>query len=202
MNHDKTWTTEGSLNEIRAQNKKRGSYWQQHTAHAPAVQQPFDTLSEFPLSDGALAENRHELACSIGQPQDRQRWVTDVEGTPSLHDLLPLFLELTAARTDLGDWEPTEGWRDLIGQFMLQAVIEDYLRNGAYGEEPFNTIFALGCPGIDRQPDEGTDVQAMRSLFCVEGNPRQQIDGWAEIKRTTVDEVSWLSCTTVQRLSC
>lgn len=190
LNHDKTWTTEESLNEIRAQNRKRGSYWQQHTAHAPALQQPFDPLSEFPLSDGALAENRHNLACSLGQPQDRRRWVTDVEGTPSLHCLLPLFVELTSARVSYGDWIPTEEWMHLFGQFMLQAVIEEYLRNGAYGEEAFNTIFAFGCPGIGRRPDDGTDVQAMRNLFCVEGNPREQIEGWSAIQQQYINEVS------------
>ncbi|KAF2675919.1 hypothetical protein K458DRAFT_323446 [Lentithecium fluviatile CBS 122367] len=189
LNHDKTWTSEESLNELRAQNRKRGYYWQHYTAHAPALRQPFDTPSEFPLSDGALAENRHELASSLGQPQDRRRWVTDVEGTPSLHCLLPLFVELTEARVMLGGWSPAEGWMDLVGQFMLQAVIEEYLQNGAYGEEAFNTIFAFGCPGSARRPDEGTDIQAMRTLFCVEGNTREQIDGWSRVKRRYISEL-------------
>lgn len=189
LNHDKTWTSEESLNELRAQNRKRGSYWQQYTAHAPALPQAFDTLSEFPLSDGALAENRHELASSLGQSQDRRRWVTDVEGTPSLHCLLPLFMELTASRAMVGDWMPDAGWMELVGQFMLQAVIEEYLQNGAYGEESFNTIFAFGCPGSARRPDEGTDIHAMRSLFSVEGNPREEIDGWSSIKRRYINEL-------------
>lgn len=113
-----------------------------------------------------------------------------MEGTPSLHCLLPLFVELTAARVDLGDWVPTEGWLDLVGQFMLQAVLEEYLRNGAYGEEYFNTIFAFGCPGTDRRPDDGADIQSMRTLFCVEGSPREQIHGWSRTKRRYIDEVS------------
>jgi hypothetical protein len=190
LNHDKTWTSEESLNELRALNKKRGSYWEQHTNHAPALRQQFDTSSEFPLSDGALAENRHELASALGQPQDRRRWVTDVEGTPSLHCLLPLFVELTAARVMLGDWMPTAGWMDLVGRFMLQAVVEEYLRNGAYGEQSFNTIFAFGCPGSARRPDEGTDIQAMRSLFCLEGNTRKEIDGWSTTKQGYINKVS------------
>lgn len=44
--------------------------------------------------------------------------MTDLEGTPTLHCLLPLFVELTAARAQLGDWEPGEGWQDLMGQFL------------------------------------------------------------------------------------
>jgi hypothetical protein len=54
----------------------------------------------------------------MDQPQGRRRWVTDIEGTPTLHCLLPLFVELTAARAQLGDWVPGEGWMELMGNFM------------------------------------------------------------------------------------
>ncbi|KAF2704247.1 hypothetical protein K504DRAFT_494987 [Pleomassaria siparia CBS 279.74] len=189
MNHEKTWTTEDSLNEIRAQNKNRGSYWRQHTLHAPALRQPFDVSSEFPLSDGALAENRHELASALDMPLDRRRWVTDVAGTPSLHCLLPLFVELTAARVNLGDWVASPEWLQLAAQFMTQAVLEEYLRNGAYGEEAFNTVWAFGCPGTNVAEGDGTDVVAMRKLFCTETNPHEQIHGWAKIRRQYISEL-------------
>ncbi|PVH96648.1 hypothetical protein DM02DRAFT_658988 [Periconia macrospinosa] len=189
LNHDNTWTTEQSLNHLRAQNRNRGSYWRLHTHHSPALAQPFDPSSQFPLADGALAENRHQLACSLGQPKDKRRWVTDLEGTPSLHCLLSLFIELTAARVDLGDWDPSDGWMHLVGQFMLQAVTEEYLRNGAYGEESFNAIFAFGYPGTRRRPDDGPDIQAMRTVFCAEGNTREQIPGWSEIKQHYINEL-------------
>ncbi|KAF1977157.1 hypothetical protein BU23DRAFT_565297 [Bimuria novae-zelandiae CBS 107.79] len=207
LNHEQTWTTIESLNELRTQNRKRGLYWQS-TGHAPALRRPFDTSSEFPLADGALAENRHNLACSIDQRQEKRRWVTDLEGTPTLHDLLSLFVELTAARTLFGDWMPSHGWMDLVGQFMCElfhiarilkhrlpgkhlvhAVIEEYLLNGAYGEDTFNTIFAFGCPGTSRRPDDGSDVEAMRSLFCSEGRPHEQLAGWTEVKQRYVDEL-------------
>jgi len=120
LNHEQTWTSTESLHELRAQNRTRGLYWKQQTSHGPALHRAFDAASEFPLSDGALAENRHALACAIGQPPERRRWVTDVDGTPSLHCLLPLFVELTAARVQLGDWLPTEEWMDLLGQLMRE----------------------------------------------------------------------------------
>ncbi|KAF2868915.1 hypothetical protein BDV95DRAFT_498897 [Massariosphaeria phaeospora] len=189
LNHDKTWTTKESLDEIRAQNEKRGSYWRQNTSHAPALRQPFDASNEFPLSGDVLAANRHGLASALDMPHDRRRWVTDLESTPPLHCLLSLFIELTAARVSLGDWVPTPDWFDLAGQFMLQAVTEEYLRNGASGEETFNTIFAFGCPGIDRRPDDGSDVQAMRHLFCTEGDPREQVHGWSKMKRQFINEL-------------
>ena len=122
LNHDQTWTTIDSLNDLRTQNRRRQQYW--HSAgHAPALRRPFDPSSDFPLADGALAENRNNLASSVGQPQEKRRWVTDLEGTPTLQCLLPLFVELAAARVQLGDWVPSDGWMDLVGQFMRKLSI-------------------------------------------------------------------------------
>jgi hypothetical protein len=191
LQHGETWTNEDSLTELRDQNKNRGEYWQQRTEHPPALQQPFDTDRNFPLSDGALFENRNELASSLNMPLDQRRYVADMAGTPSLHCLLPLFIELTAARVNLDDdWVPTSEWLDLAGQFMMHAAIDDYLRNGAFGPDTFNTIFAFGCPG-PRWAEEGTDVTAMRRLFCDESNPREEIREWTNLKRKYIDEVCY-----------
>lgn len=161
----------------------------QRTDHSPAVSPAFDPQKEFPLSDGALFENRNDLASALNMPRDQRRWVTDVAGTPSLHCLLPLFIELTAARVNLGDdWVPTSEWLDLAGQFMMQAAIDDYLRNGAYGQDTLNTIFAFGKPG-PRWAEEGTDVTAMRRLFCDGSNPQEEIRDWSSIRRRYVSEV-------------
>jgi hypothetical protein len=194
LHYAETWTTEESLTELREQNKARGEYWEQRTQNAPALQQPFDEQKDFPLSDGALYENRNQLVSILGMPQDQRRCVTDVAGTPSLHCLLPLLIELTAARVNLGDdWLPTSEWYDLVGQFMQQAVIEDYLRNGAFGPKAFNTIFAFGCPGVERWAEEPSSVSAMRRLFCDENNPREQNRDWSNIKRQYINEVCTLS---------
>jgi hypothetical protein len=189
LQHNETWTNEESLSELRDQNKSRGDYWRQRTDNAPALQQPFDPEKEFPLSDGALFENRNDLASELNMPRDQRRWVTDVAGTPSLYCLLPLFIELTAGRVHLDDdWMPTTEWLELAAEFMMQAAIEEYLRNGAYGEETINTIFAFGCPG-PRWAEEGADVTAMRVLFCDELNPRQEKSEWTDIKRRHISEV-------------
>ncbi|KAF2641336.1 hypothetical protein P280DRAFT_309158 [Massarina eburnea CBS 473.64] len=189
LNHSQTWTTAESLEALRARNRIRASYWQEQTAHLPALGQPFDPSGEFPLSEGALAANRNALACALGQPPGRRRWVADAEGTPSVHCLLALFVELTAARVELGGWEPSERWMDLVGQTMLQAVVEEYLLNGASGEGPFNAIFAFGCPGTSRRPDDGTDVQSMRMLFCTEGSPREQRAAWSAVQQKYIAEL-------------
>jgi hypothetical protein len=179
-----------SLGRLRDQNKSRWEYWQQRTDNTPPFYQPFDAEKEFPLSEATLFENRDQLASELKMPREQRRWVTDLAGTPSLHCLLPLFIELTAARVQLDeeDWMPSSEWFDLAGQFMLQAAIEEYLRNGAHGDETFNTIFAFGCPGA-RWAEEGADVSAMRRLFCDESNPREEIREWTDVKQRYISEV-------------
>jgi hypothetical protein len=146
-------------------------------------------MKDFPLSDGTLFENRNALASALNMPRNQRRWVTDIAGTPSLHCLLPLFVELTAARVKLDDdWTPTSEWFHLAGEFMLQTVIEEYLRTGAYGTATFNAIFAFGCPG-PRWAEEGADVTAMRRLFVDENNPRKEIPDWSNIKQQYIREV-------------
>ncbi|KAL6709504.1 hypothetical protein ACN47E_001439 [Coniothyrium glycines] len=190
MHHDETWTTEQSLLQLSEANKARGEYWQQRTRHPAALQQPFDQPKDFPLSDRALYQNRLRMATDLAMPLDQRRWVTDVAGTPSLHCILPLLIELTAARVNLDDdWLPTSEWYGLIGQMMLQAVIEEYLRNGAYGPETFNTIFAFGCPGVDRWAEEPDVVTAMRRLFCDENNLRQEHKEWSDIRQRYINEL-------------
>lgn len=71
----------------------------------------------------------------------------------------------------------------------MHAVLEEYLLNGAYSEQTFNTVFAFGCPGTERRPDDGDDVEGMRGLFCSEGRPNHQVPGWSEIKQRYVEEV-------------
>lgn len=183
-----TWTTEDSLNGLREQNARRGMYWQQRTSHPPAARRPFDPANDFPLSDASLIANRNQLASDLDIPSDHSRWVTDIPGTTSLLCLLPLFLELSAARAILDDdWVPTLEWFELAGEFILQAVVEEYLLNGSNGEEVFNALFAVGCPG-ERWAEEGSDVTAMRRLFCDENNPREELKGWTNIKQRHIKE--------------
>lgn len=187
LNHNQTWTNQGTLNQLREQSLQRGEYWQQYTKKPPAVQQPFNTLNEFPLTDATLLNNRTKFASSLDIPVDRRRCVTDVAGTPSLHTLLPLFVELSAARVNLDDdWLPTKDWYTLAGEFMLQAVIEEYLRNGAQDELAFNTAFAYGCPAVD---GEVGDMVAMRTLFCKDNKTHEQNHEWTRIKRQYEHEV-------------
>ena len=77
----------------------------------------------------------------------------------------------------------------IIFLHSVHAVIEEYLLNGEYGEDIFNTVFAVGCPQRLRQADDGSDIQAMRTVFCRQGRPFEQIAGWTQVKQRYIDEV-------------
>ncbi len=89
------------------------------------------------------------------------------------------------------DWVPTPECLDLAGEFMLQAVIEEYLRNGAQGEDPFNTAFAFGCPEVDELPEEPITVTAMRRLFSDQHDMNQQSTIWTDLKAHYINEARY-----------
>ncbi|KAF2743699.1 hypothetical protein M011DRAFT_471245 [Sporormia fimetaria CBS 119925] len=198
LHHEKTWTNEESLREIHVRNRNRWLYWQHQTPHASAIRDSQSKdghcLAEFSLSSQAIIANRGELADRTGTSKEKRRWVTDVRGTPSLSCLLPLFVELTSARAALNDgWLPTKDWMHLAGQFMLQAVLEEYLLIGASGTETFNSIFAFGCPGTEALDGETIDINAMRRLFCDKDQPHEQLHSWTKIRRQYINEVGQLA---------
>lgn len=190
-----TWTTPDSafLADIQDRIEARATFWEERTSHSAAIRETLD-LSEFPLAPETLTQNRTSLARSIGLPDTGGS--TDGTTLPSLMVLLTCFLELTAARMALEEdwhfWEPSKDWRELAGQFMLQAVLEEYLRDGASGSEIFNAAFAFGCPGVPAEDGEPRDIKIMRKVFCKTGEGREdvQMHGWARTRRTWIGHVS------------
>lgn len=184
---ENTWTTNDSLNETREQNRDRG-HEMQSSQFSFII--PIDQRHEFPLPVEVLEENRLRLAYSLKVPD---QWTEFGYGHPlpwpSLHDLLYIFMKLTAARVTIGEWQVLSGWMDLAAQWMLQAVIEEYLLRGASGDETFNTIFAFGCPGRQARPDESEAIRVMRTLFCKQTNPNEQTDEWSKTRQEAIDDV-------------
>ena len=176
-----TWTNEESLQRLQEQNHARGKLWA--TLH--------DTTKErrrpswLSVMGSADREQRIKL---LQLPFSDTRQFTDPD-RPLLEHLLPLFIELTAARANLGDeWRPTSDWFDLAGQFMLQTVVDHYTCHDQCDKATFNSIFAFGNPGPKTDGEE-SDVTAMRSLFCTEDVPQKELPEWTAIRRKYVREV-------------
>ncbi|KAJ4344297.1 hypothetical protein N0V95_006174 [Ascochyta clinopodiicola] len=106
-------------------------------------------------------------------------------------DLPNALVTMTAAaRTNLGDdWQPKSDWFDLAGQFMLQAVVDQYLVHRECQLVTMKSIFAFGSVGAEHDDGEGTDSTAMRRLFCRDDQPAEELPEWTAIRRRYLKEV-------------
>ena len=153
------------------------------------LEQKYTTAQRI-LDDGAITSARQDRASELALPSTFPLDQFSDPDRPTLDQLLPVFIELTAARARLGDdWEPTSDWFNLAGQFMLQAVIDQYVTNGYCSPECFTAIFAFGDPGAQRE-GEGTDVTAMRSLFYTGDTSRTELPEWKGVRSNYIRIVS------------
>lgn len=180
-----TWTNGDSLRKLRQQNRARMTVW----SDSHGLERNFTTPNRI-IDDEAITSARQHQASELALPSTfRPDQLSDPD-RPALDQLLPVFIELTAARTRLGDdWEPTSDWFNLAGQFMLQAVIDQYVTNGHCSAESFTAIFAFGDPGAQRE-NEGTDITAMRSLFCTGDVSRTELPEWEKVRSNYIKIVS------------
>ncbi|KAJ4384444.1 hypothetical protein N0V86_000043 [Didymella sp. IMI 355093] len=156
------------------------------TADSHGLEKNFQTANQI-LDDSTITSARQRRASELALPPTFPLDQFSDPDRPALDQLLPLFIELTTARTLLGDeWEPSSDWFELAGQFMLQAVIDQYITNGHCSIERFTAIFALGDPGA-RRSSEGTDVTAMRSLFCTGDTSGTELSEWNRIRSSNIE---------------
>jgi hypothetical protein len=176
-----TWTNAESLERLNEQNIARGDLW--YKSHeATKKHRTLDSRDVSTARQRRMVDLNLPTTFKLGSIRDVNR--------PRLDQLLPLFIELTAARANLDDeWQPTSDWFDLAGQFMLQAVIDQHLCKDQCEAATFDSIFAFGNPGAMRN-DEGSDVRAMRSLFCKDDCPQEELPEWTAIRRRYIKEVS------------
>jgi hypothetical protein len=112
----------------------------------------------------------------------------------SLADLVPMFVALSAARSELqgeGSTNITRQWMELAGEFMLQAALEQYLVYGTHSTSKLREIFSWGWrPSPEQVIWE--DAPRVNHMFCEEGR-QQEVEGWAEIRREYVGMVNHCS---------
>ncbi|KAF2629948.1 hypothetical protein BU25DRAFT_456369 [Macroventuria anomochaeta] len=179
------WTDTNGLHSLRDQNMRRGKLWASTQTPDPIL--PLEGSYRVPGDELLFAREQRMAVLSL--PTSFDIGMFNDSDHASLHDLLPLFVELTAARASLGDeWQPTSGWFDLAGQFMLQAVIDEYLIHRQCSTAAFTSIFAFGSSGIQREDVEGADIRAVRNVFCRDGYALEELPEWTRIRRRYVIE--------------
>ncbi len=119
----------------------------------------------------------------------------DFYGSPasiSLLDLLPSFMELSAAWSELhiDDYANiTPQWMSLAGEWMLQAALEQYLVYGSSGDAARDEAFSWGCIADDADPD--VDDRAVSALFCeeVDDGKGTEVQMWTQTRDRCLSEV-------------
>lgn len=182
-----TWTNAESLQALRDKNLNRSRIWQD--SH------DFEEINDrrSPFSDGEVDSARRRRASALHLPSSFDSEMFSDRNRPSLHELLPLFVELTAARTSLGDgdeWQPISDWYKLAGQFMLQATIDQYLINSECRPEVMASIFSFGSMGAEHEHSEGSDIASVRTVFCKDDHPDQEFPEWTTTRSRYLREVN------------
>ena len=181
---NQTWTNEESLRQLKQQNADRGRLWS--TVHSSKKEH---VSSGHVLSEGTVEAARQSRASDLHLPSSFTMDRFNEPDRPTLDQILPVFMELTAARAGLKEeWQPASEWYDLAGQFMLQAVLDAYVVHGHCSEDTHTAIFAFGSPGAASN-GERPDIAAMRTLFCKDGSPAAEHAGWTATRARYMKEV-------------
>jgi hypothetical protein len=108
----------------------------------------------------------------------------------ALLDILPLFMRVIAARSELANSNLKLGLMDLAARFMLQACLEQYLMFGDRGSDAIDEAFAWGYKhpqGADGPGDPGSvDSQGVEDetigMFQAEDGIQEEIPDWKDLK--------------------
>lgn len=129
--------------------------WRQH---APDTAYDEPALERFVARIAAVRDQAPNKDHSSSPSPQLTQAKQDDEELPTLLDLLPLFIELTAARAHMGDLTPapgqvdnsdhgftvTQGWFELVARLMEEACVEQYELHGATTSAPILEAFAWG----------------------------------------------------------
>ena len=181
---------------LRANNLARARGWIGSKDRQPSAAfniASFDSPSSFPTTE-ELERNRAYVLHQLDVPAEDDAYEDSFYGTSScvnLLDLLPQFMQVSAARSAMSESSATEQWMRLAGEFMLQACLEQYLVCGGQGFDAIDEAFAWGyrtaamsagreegAMDVDVEREGGDEVNDMfeDSVY------KDEIDGWRQTK--------------------
>ncbi|RMY71193.1 hypothetical protein D0863_05308 [Hortaea werneckii] len=184
-----------ALAELRQSNQDRVREWIASEERIPSHgydTSPMDNVSAFPSRD-ILERNRAHVLHGLNIPAEDEAYEDAHYGTPSclsLLDLLPLFMEVSAARqamlaASVPESGLTEQWMQLACSFMLQACLEQYLVVGASGTDAIDEAFAWGLKPRGREEVANDEINDMFEDPIYE----TEVEGWANVKRQYLERL-------------
>lgn len=154
----------------------------------------------------ALNSRRAQTLKALEIPNEDGLYEDAFYGTSAclaLRDILPLFMQVIAARNELNNSNLSTGLMELAAQFMLQASLEQYLVFGAIGCDAIDETFAWGFKPLNihnenfmsDQMDTGDESPAdslndVDRMFQDEDDATREVPDWDEIKSAYLAELA------------
>ncbi|KAK0928554.1 hypothetical protein LTR29_017377 [Friedmanniomyces endolithicus] len=182
-----------SLIQLRETNHVRARDWLSTvtTQNLPGMPIDANMLLHSPEN---LDRNRAHVLHSLDLPAEDEAYEDAYYGTAdsvAYLDLLPLFVQVSAARNAMMDPSGlTDAWMRMAAEFMLQAVLEQYLVFGSRGAEVIEEAFAWGLRAADGQRMEvdGEEVDEVNDMFT-DAVYETEVEEWADIKKAYLAEL-------------
>ena len=201
LTRNPTTPSRSTLQELRRANQERARHWIGRRERIPSSS--FNTSSfeeDLLISQQELDRNRAHVLHELGVPAEDEDYEDAFYGTSScvsLLDVLPIFMQVSAARNAMNGSNLTERWMQLAAEFMLQACLEQYLVFGVQGLDAVDEAFAWGYnESADDDRDSGQDVRAIAKTKTTDINEMfededyaVEVEGWSEIKMSYLGDL-------------
>ncbi|KAK5724142.1 hypothetical protein LTR17_013618 [Elasticomyces elasticus] len=184
-----------ALKQLRDANRARAEKWMDATASPNLM---FDIPSDAMPTTEDLERNRAEVLHRLNLPAEDEAYEDAHYGTlssVSLLDLLPLFVQVSAARSAMIEESGlTEQWMHMAAELMLQAALEQYLVYGAKEGDVVREAFAWGLKvqaermEVDGEAHDEKEKDEVDFMFT-DAFYETEVEGWADIKRSYMTEL-------------
>ncbi|KAF2481911.1 hypothetical protein BDY17DRAFT_317598 [Neohortaea acidophila] len=192
-----------ALLELRETNKRRATAWIKSSGDANLLALRTSTLpSEQIISQQELERNRAHVLHLLELPAEDEDSDAAFYGTPtcvSLLDLLPLFMQISAARNAMSGSNLTDRWMRLAGEFMLQACLEQSLVYGGMAlERAMAEAFAWGylgdledvdMDGAGQNDDTKDPINIEVNAMFEDEEYTAEVEGWKELRASSMEEL-------------
>lgn len=160
LTENPTTPSKDDLETLRLSNQERARRWIGRAICVPTLSHDVTMLDEeLPIPAETLDRNRAHVLHQLDIPAEDELYQDAFYGTSSsisLLDLIPLFMQVSAARNAMSVSNLSETWMELACELMLQACLEQYLVCGAHGSDAIDEAFAWGYKDSERVTEDGS----------------------------------------------
>ena len=193
--HNSYTPTRDSIVKSRARNQERAKQWIENIERIPTGEHDTAAFDEsLPIPKEELRANRTQVLTTLGLLPDNETDDRVFYGSSdciSLLDLLPLFVQLSAACNAMFGGGISLHWMHLATELMLQACLEQYLVFGASGCDSIDEAFAWGYkPNItDQANTQATKMDHQINSMFEDIHYATEVGGWSKLRDAVLEQL-------------